>query len=135
MSWGFPRNPRSVPSPAHSDPFLTLNWLKPASSYDQLLKEEDLSEAAHRNSPARSDASQTFFPNLHSGVTAVHPCRSARFIPLRSTSSTSLKKKDDVHPIEAARENPLLVRSSAEDRLRDHVIHWPDAHAHREGGT
>ncbi|CAB1418203.1 unnamed protein product [Pleuronectes platessa] len=28
-----------------------------------------------------------------------------------------------------------LSGPAAEDRLRDHVIHWPDAHAHREGGT
>ncbi|CAB1437256.1 unnamed protein product [Pleuronectes platessa] len=37
------------------------------------------------------------------------------------------------------RENILLQAQesppAAEDRLRDHVIHWPDAHAHREGGT
>ncbi|CAB1437307.1 unnamed protein product, partial [Pleuronectes platessa] len=63
------------------------------------------------------------------------PCRSARFIPLRSTSSTSLKKKDDVHPSKQHEQIRCLSGPAAEDRLRDHVIHWPDAHAHREGGT
>ncbi|CAB1442270.1 unnamed protein product, partial [Pleuronectes platessa] len=53
---------------------------------------------------------------------------------LRSTSSTSLKKKDDVHPVEAAREIRCLSGPAAEDRLRETTwIHWPDAHAHREG--
>ncbi|CAB1425743.1 unnamed protein product [Pleuronectes platessa] len=51
---GFSQKPLLSSKPAHSDPFLTLNWLKASIIHDQLLKEEDLSEAGAQELARRS---------------------------------------------------------------------------------
>ncbi|CAB1420123.1 unnamed protein product, partial [Pleuronectes platessa] len=76
---GFSRNPRSVPSPAHSDPFLTLNWLKQHHPMTNSQGGGPL-RGAHRNSPRSSITD--FLSQIHSGV-PLFVLQSARFIPLR----------------------------------------------------
>ncbi|CAB1414691.1 unnamed protein product [Pleuronectes platessa] len=82
---------------------------------------ESLSALERVSTPSCTFCSVQGWKQLMS-LLVVFVIQSARFIPLRSTSSTSLKKKDDVHPIEAARANPLFVRSSGRrplERPRD----------------
>ncbi|CAB1444388.1 unnamed protein product, partial [Pleuronectes platessa] len=53
------------------------------------------------------------------GVTAVHPCRSARFIPLRSTSSTSLKRSK-TNPFLFGPADAAATKEPAPPSLRGH---------------
>ncbi|CAB1437705.1 unnamed protein product [Pleuronectes platessa] len=66
----------------------------------------------------------------HSG--RLNPCSAPGRSHSPLTSDTQLAKSQH-HPMTSTSRRQDL--SAAEDSLRDHVIHWPDAHAHREGGT